>query len=114
MLAKLTIRAKLLALLGVFGVGLVAFGIYAYSSLSVVKVNGPHYAEIVQGKDLIADILPPPEYILETHLVAHLMAADTSGKELDALSQRYVQLKKDFIDRHEFWTKDLAASEMKS
>jgi HAMP domain-containing protein len=114
MLAKLTIRAKLLALLGVFGVGLVAFGIYAYSSLSVVKVNGPYYAEIVQGKDLIADILPPPEYILETHLVAHLMVRDESGKELDGLLQRYAQLKKDYADRHDFWVKDLPAGEMKT
>ncbi|MFL5304726.1 MAG: methyl-accepting chemotaxis protein [Polyangia bacterium] len=114
MLAKLSIRAKLLALLGVFGLGLVGLLVYAYSSLSLVKVNGPYYEEIVQGKDLIADILPPPEYIIETHLVAHLMATEGGDKELDVLLQRYAQLKKDFADRHEFWAKELSAGEIKT
>jgi hypothetical protein len=33
-----------------------------------VKANGPIYVKIAQGKDLIADILPPPEYIIESYL----------------------------------------------
>ncbi|GEM_PF-5573371 len=28
------------------------------------------YNEIVLGKDIVADILPPPEYIVETYLTA--------------------------------------------
>jgi len=35
-----------------------------------VKVNGPEYAKVVDAKDLVADILPPPNYIVETHLIA--------------------------------------------
>lgn len=36
-------------------------------TLDQVRVNGPLYARSVQGKDLVADILPPPEYALEAH-----------------------------------------------
>ncbi len=38
------------------------------SALSQLKVNGPIYRQIVLGKDLIADILPPPEYVIEAYL----------------------------------------------
>jgi methyl-accepting chemotaxis protein len=34
-------------------------------------VNGPVYQEIVYGKDLIADILPPPLYIVESYMLAN-------------------------------------------
>src|SRR4051812_16688753 len=111
MIPTLTIRSKLMALIGVFALGLSAFGLYAYFTLSAVKVNGPHYVQIVQGKDLIADILPPPEYIIETHLVAHMMVQD-GAKDMDGLLVRYAQLKKDFSDRHEFWIKDLSDGNM--
>jgi hypothetical protein len=29
------------------------------------------YNRIVQGKDLLADVLPPPEFIVESHLTAN-------------------------------------------
>ena len=38
------------------------------SALGQLKVNGPIYRQIVLGKDLIADILPPPEYVIEAYL----------------------------------------------
>src|SRR5919108_169668 len=38
------------------------------SALSELKVGGPVYRQIVLGKDLIADILPPPEYVIESYL----------------------------------------------
>ena len=34
-------------------------------ALHTLKVGGDIYRQIVLGKDLVADILPPPEYILE-------------------------------------------------
>ena len=44
-------------------------GIYA---LSEVKVGGPLYDKIKLGNDLIADILPPPEYVIESYPEATL------------------------------------------
>ena len=44
------------------------------ASISKVKVNGPIYGQVVNGKDLVADILPPPEYIIESYLTAYEMA----------------------------------------
>ena len=48
-------------------IAMMATGIFA---LAVLTVNGPIYQRIVLGKDLVADILPPPEYILEPYVPA--------------------------------------------
>ncbi|MPZ39062.1 MAG: hypothetical protein GEU95_13550 [Rhizobiales bacterium] len=37
-----------------------------------ICVGGPTYTKIIQGKDLVADILPPPAYIIESYLEATL------------------------------------------
>ena len=79
-LSKMTTQGKLLLLSGVFAFGMIAFGTIALWTLSTVKVLGPHYQRVVLNKDLLADVLPPPNYIVETYLTAHLMP-DVSDRE---------------------------------
>lgn len=31
-----------------------------------VAINGEQYNKIIDQKDLVADVLPPPEYLIET------------------------------------------------
>ena len=33
-----------------------------------LAINGPFYRKLVQMKDVVADILPPPAYIIEAQL----------------------------------------------
>jgi len=83
------------------GLGAVVFtGVYA---LSDVKVGGPLYNQIKLGNDLVADILPPPEYVIESYLEATL--ALNNPAELAAHRDRLVQLKKEYDERREFWSK---------
>jgi methyl-accepting chemotaxis protein len=70
-------------------------------ALSELKVGGPLYRQIVLGKDLIADILPPPEYVIEAYLEATL-AVKNPG-ELAQHRERLAQLRKDYDQRHEYW-----------
>jgi methyl-accepting chemotaxis protein len=70
-------------------------------ALSELKVGGPLYRQIVLGKDLIADILPPPEYVIESYLEATL-AVKNPG-ELAQHRDRLAQLKKDYDLRHDYW-----------
>jgi methyl-accepting chemotaxis protein len=73
----------------------------AVSALSELKVNGPVYRQIVLGKDLIADILPPPEYVIESYLETTLLLNDPAS-----LEQRRARLKKlhqEYDLRHTFW-----------
>jgi methyl-accepting chemotaxis protein len=111
---NLRVRSKLYCLVAVFALGFVGFGAFSYQTLETVKVGGPYYAHIVQGKDLIADVLPPPEYLIESYLVVLQMLDETDHAALAALVQRSRALRTDYDTRHEYWEKALPASALKS
>lgn len=83
--------------------GLVAVIFASNYALSQLKVGGPTYNKIKLGNDLVADILPPPEYVIESYLEATLALQDPSS--LASRRDRLVQLKKDYDERHDFWVK---------
>jgi len=112
-LTNLAIRTKLLLLVILFGMGFLGFGIYSFNTMNVVKGHGPIYTNIVQGKDIIADILPPPEYIIESYLVVLQMIDEKDKKALQTLINRTQQLQADYNQRHEFWETDLNEGEIK-
>jgi methyl-accepting chemotaxis protein len=104
MTMRLTI-AKAVNLFGVLvGIGFVAVIWTALMAINELKVGGPIYTRIVLGKDLIADILPPPEYIIEPYLEATLALNDP--KSLGARKERLAQLRKDYDARHIYWKAD--------
>jgi len=112
-LRNIKVAHKLTILVAIALAGLAVFGAASYRNLETVKVGGPLYARIIDGKDLTADILPPPEYILETYLVAYQIASEEdSGRRL-ALADRIRPLKQDYADRHEYWTRKLDEGPMK-
>lgn len=88
----------------VVGLGFVALVATSVTAISQLKVSGPIYRQIVLGKDLIADILPPPEYIIEAYLEATLALNDPAAA--DAHRQRMVQLREDYDARHAYWLLD--------
>lgn len=96
---------RIRAVLRVFAAAL-AGGVMLAATVSGISVNntrigGPMYDQIVLGKDLVADILPPPEYVLEAYLEATLAA--NRSKPLVESSDRLKQLHKDYDDRRQFW-----------
>jgi methyl-accepting chemotaxis protein len=89
----------------IFGIA-VAIGFAAVlfagnAALSKLKVGGPVYSQILLGKDLVADILPPPEYILESYLETTLALQDRTG--LAEHKARLAQLHKDYDQRQLYW-----------
>ncbi len=104
------VKSKLALLVGLFTLGVSVFAWVALSTLADLKVNGPYYQKIVAGKDVIADVLPPPEYILESYLVTLQMADPLNRSQLNGptgLLARAQQLRKDYDTRHNYW-KDMA------
>jgi methyl-accepting chemotaxis protein len=108
------VRGKLFLVAGIAVVGWCAFGYIALNTLRTVQVNGPYYCRIVQGKDVIADILPPPEYIIESYLVAFEMWAESDEQQLTGLTERAKALEAEYQARHEFWQHDLPEGELKT
>lgn len=88
-----------------------------------LRVKGKLYTRIIQMKDLIADILPPPRYIIESLLQVHQMIDEVEGnggKPNDAFKKLVVYGKllrsgdsskgeiSGYNERGAFWTKNLS------
>ncbi len=105
--------SKLALLASGFVALFIFFGLFSAYTRSKVQVNGPIYANIVMGKDLVADILPPPEYILESYLTAFQIVDAGSDAERSAFEAVFSQLEKDFHDRQAVWKATLPEGRMK-
>ncbi|MBN2512919.1 MAG: hypothetical protein JXB18_08285 [Sedimentisphaerales bacterium] len=92
----------------------VGYAMISFHTLNTLRVNGDMYKRIVQGKDLIADILPPPEYIVESYLVVLQMLGTTDPQNLNALIEKEGLLYKDYQARHQFWVDALDTDSMKT
>src|SRR5262245_5040522 len=111
---KASMTGKLYLLAGVCVAGLVIFAAVAFMTLNTVKVNGPHYAQIIEYKDLLADVLPPPNYIVETYLTAEQMREVKSREQLDELLKRYAKLKEEYQTRQQYWRQNLEEGSTKT
>ena len=98
----------------IFAAVLVAFGIFTAFTLSKVQVGGPHFTQIVQSKDLVADILPPPACILEAYLLTFQIADTTNASEREAYVTRLGETEKEFHERQQVWRDALPESRMKA
>lgn len=81
-------------------------------ALKELKVGGPVYGRIVSMKDLTADILPPPAYIIEAYLEVTLIQAEPQSAS--AHTPRLAQLNKDYLARHTFWSGQEIDAKLKS
>jgi methyl-accepting chemotaxis protein len=89
------------------------FASISYHTLNRLRVNGQIYHQIVQGKDLVADILPPPEYIIEAYLVTLQILGETQDENIKAFIEKGKALKNDYLERHKVWVDTLPAGRMK-
>lgn len=107
MLARLTVRTKILGLLTGFMLGLCIECILIHRTVTEVRVHGPAYNRISDAKDLIADVLPPPGFIVQSFLLAHeqLDAADAATR--DKIGARIEMLRQQFENRHAHWRERL-------
>ncbi|MGE5178507.1 MAG: methyl-accepting chemotaxis protein [Bacteroidota bacterium] len=103
----LTVRRQLLGSALLALAGFLVFGVVAYVTLSELKINGARYRRITQGKDLVADVVPPQEYLVESYLAVHQMIGETDRRRLDDLIQQGQDLRSNFEARHQFWEKSL-------
>jgi len=71
------------------------------TALDALRIGSPLYGQVILGKDLIADILPPPEYIIESYLEATLALNDPSSAPQRA--ERVAKLRSEYDARHEYW-----------
>ena len=107
-------QIKISRLINSFGIclatGTLAAAIITGLITNQIRIGGAFYDKINQGKDLVADILPPPEYVIESFLEATL--ALNQSKPIAESKARLSQLHKDYDERREFWKKSDLPSEL--
>ncbi|MBI3873761.1 MAG: hypothetical protein HY307_01925 [Arcobacter sp.] len=102
-----SIKTKLIyiVLAGIFGI--LAMIVTSKLAIDSIKIGSPTYQEIVNSKDLLADILPPPAYVLEARLVTYELLHSSDTKKTQQLIDKLGQLKSDVNARNEYWQKNL-------
>ena len=107
MLNTKTLRYIIFAL---FTLALAVSPVITNMVLNVIKIHGPIYESIISDKDLIADILPPPVYVIESYLEAtKLMTASEGATKMvatDAAVNRLAELQAQYKDRLAVWAAD--------
>ena len=102
----MSLRTSLARAIALFGVitaaGSIAVLLTSQIGLNQLKVGGPLYDRIKLGNDLIADVLPPPAYVIESFLEATLAMVDV--KTLAERRSRIAELRKEYDARKVFWT----------
>jgi methyl-accepting chemotaxis protein len=108
------IRKRFAILLCIFTLGFAFFGAWSFKTLNELQVNGPLFQRIVKNKDLVADVLPPPAYIIESYLTAMQISTAPDAKHREALAQTLTRLRKDYNDAHDKWKSSGIGPELES
>lgn len=108
------IRTKLFVLTGMFAAALAVLWMLDHRSNSMHRIGSPRYDQIIMGKDLLADVLPPPAYVIESYLTVHELADATEPGEVQHLVGTLTRLKGEFNARVEHWSGTLPEGPMKA
>ena len=108
------IRTKLLMLFLVFFTGMILYALFSFKTINAVKITGSTYDNIIRNKDLVADILPPPSYIIESYLTVYQLSEERNVNRQNQLENQLQSLEKEYMNRHAFWKEELPEGEMRT
>jgi len=98
-LRNLSVRSLLIGILAGMLMLLGTFAVMVWVALGSIATAAD---DMGQGKDLVAEILPPQLYILEAELTV-LELLDAKAEESPPMLAKLSALKKDYDDRNLFW-----------
>ena len=70
--------------------------------IDVIRMGGPLQVQSQRTSDLVADVLPPPAYIIQAYLEATLLLRDPA--DAPAAGKRLAKLHDEYRARHDFWS----------
>jgi methyl-accepting chemotaxis protein len=109
---KITIARSLILFGCLVGAGLATSVGIQNSAFERLRVNGPVYQQIIYGKDLVADILPPPLFLVEAYLLATEGAYHPQSAQENL--QKIAELKKSYDERKTYWPGTDLADDLKN
>jgi methyl-accepting chemotaxis protein len=110
-LLRLKLKTQLIWLMSFMTIAFIFAGMFGDQSFGKVMVGGEAYGQIISNKDLTADILPPPTYLIESWQLALEMVA-IKDQPLQPLIEKSNQLTEAFKTRILFWEQTLTDQTM--
>jgi len=103
MLKNISVARKFVILIVLVFVGMT--GLFSISTYTITKssIGSATYQSIDRSKDLLADILPPPLYVIETYLDALQLISTHDAAVQEKLYGSIAQHKKDFLQQYNRW-----------
>lgn len=106
----LTVAARFQRLIGAFLVLSIVTSVLSLHTLYRLRVNGPVSDMRKQQLDFLAEIAPPPLYLIEACADAMRMLGESDPEKLEAEIKNLQSLKEDFMKRRDFWIDELEGS----
>ena len=111
-MGSLTISRAILAV-GAVLLAILAFTTYEQGRLiEAVKIGGDGYHDIVEGKDFVADIVPPALFPMQAFIYANIL--HNEPERIKTFKPLIAAQHKDFDTRLAYWEKTFATSRMLS
>jgi len=104
----MTFRRRFAAIGVLVALSFVALFWVGHLNISKVMVNGPIYQLLARDKDLISEILPPTEFIVEPYLVVCQINGAKTAETLQTLAKELQSLEIKYRESHAEWTKKLS------
>ncbi len=106
----MTFRSRFAVIGLIVVLGFVALFWVGHISISKVMVNGPIYQMLARDKDLISEILPSTEFIVEPYLVVFQINGAKTSQDLLELSKELQELEKKYRESHAAWAQKLSVN----
>lgn len=113
LIKNLKISKKLSLLIILFIICMVGISSFSFYAINDIKINGRLYEEIISGKDLVADIVPPPAYIIEAYAAVQEMANSRIHSDIVDLSEKLKEIHKAYEERIAYWSENIEESDVR-
>ena len=104
---KIDDRVKMLLPMVITAIGLWSISTWSLTASQQVRIGGPIDVNIQNGKDLLADVLPPSLYLVELSRSVHQTAASTDPRRIEKFREQFAVSKDEYEKRFVFYAKEL-------
>ncbi len=99
----LSMKTKVIVFVMISMVTLLGLAVTSLLTFNTVKVGGDAYNEVIDSERLIADVLPPPAFIVESYLTVQELAYNTDPNMESVLRWRLADLRAAYDERQQFY-----------
>lgn len=115
MLKNIKVAVRLPVVVGLALAALIVFAATSLSTLDAIKIGGSEERAVAEQNILLADILPPPAYLVETQLASMQLADAIVAGDVQVAEESRVTMEQGltaFRERHDIWQTELEGEEL--